>query len=275
MRTASTPAPIDPTLTASNRPQPTRVRVGCAGWSLPAAERARFGGGASVLAAYATRFDAVEVNSSFYRPHRRSTWQRWADSVPPGFRFSAKLPRAITHEARLQAVGPLLDEFVGQVEGLGDRLGALLVQLPPSLRFDAAVAARFFAMLGRRSAAAVVCEPRHRSWFGEQAQDLLQRHRVQRAGVDPAVPLPAATIPSADGALRYWRWHGSPRIYYSAYGEDRLAAMAAAVRAEAVAGTETWCVFDNTAAGHAVPDALHFQQSCASPPTPPRSARPR
>ncbi len=245
-------------------PVAARVRVGCAGWSLPAAQRARFGAGDSVLAAYATRFDAVEVNSSFYRPHRRATWQRWADSVPAGFRFSAKLPRSITHEAGLHAVGPLLDEFIGQVDGLGERLGALLVQLPPSLAFDAAVAARFFAMLGRRSAAAVVCEPRHRSWFGERAQDLLRRHGVQRAGVDPPVPLAAAAEPSADGALRYWRWHGSPRTYYSAYGEARLAAMAASACAEAAEASETWCVFDNTAAGHAVADALLFQRLCAA-----------
>jgi len=251
-------APPDPSTQATD----VRVRAGCAGWSLPAAQRARFGAGASVLAAYATRFDAVEVNSSFYRPHRRATWQRWADSVPADFRFSAKLPRSITHDAGLRAAGPLLDEFIDQVEGLGERLGALLVQLPPSLAFDAATAARFFAMLGRRSAAAVVCEPRHRSWFGERAQALLRRYGVQRAGVDPAVPLAAAAQPSADGALRYWRWHGSPRTYYSAYGEARLAAMAAVAYAGASTAREIWCMFDNTAAGHAVADALHFQQLC-------------
>lgn len=240
--------------------EPARVRVGCAGWSLPSTERARFGSADSVLAAYATRFDAVEVNSSFYRPHRRSTWQRWAQSVPAGFRFSAKLPRAITHDSRLHAVGPLLDDFIDQVEGLGDRLGALLVQLPPSLSFDAAIAARFFAMLDRRTSAALICEPRHRSWFGESAHDLLRRYGVHRAGVDPAVPLAAAARPSTSGALRYWRWHGSPRVYYSAYGEERLAAMVAAVCAETVTGLETWCIFDNTASGHAVPNALRFHE---------------
>ncbi|WP_155518861.1 DUF72 domain-containing protein, partial [Xanthomonas euvesicatoria] len=72
-----------------------RVRCGCAGWSIPAADRAQFGEGASVLQRYATRFDAVEINSSFYRPHRASTYARWADSVPEDFRFSVKLPRSI------------------------------------------------------------------------------------------------------------------------------------------------------------------------------------
>lgn len=239
-------------------PRAVAVRIGCAGWSLPAAQRARFGAGDSVLAAYATRLDAVEINSSFYRPHRRATYQRWAASVPAQFRFSVKLPRAITHDAGLRGAGPMLDAFLAQAGGLGDKLGALLVQLPPSLRFDAAVAARFFAMLARRTDAAVVCEPRHRSWFDPRAQEALRRHGVQRAGVDPAVPVAAAAAPSPHGRLRYWRWHGSPRTYYSEYGQTRLAAMAAAVRAQAA--VESWCIFDNTAAGHAVADALRLRE---------------
>lgn len=234
------------------------LRVGCAGWALPAPHRARFGAGDSVLAAYATRFNAVEINSSFYRPHRRATYERWAATVPDGFRFSVKLPRSITHEAGLQRVGPLLDAFIEQVDGLGDKLGVLLMQLPPSLRFDAAVATRAFAMLRRRSPVPVVCEPRHRSWFEERATAMLRDHRVQRAGVDPPVPSAAAARPSADGDVRYWRWHGSPQIYYSGYGVERLRAMADAVRADL--GADTWCIFDNTAQGHAVDDALNFQQ---------------
>lgn len=241
---------------------PQRLRIGCAGWSLPAASRSHFGAGDSVLQRYASRFDAVEINSSFYRPHRRATYERWAASVPDGFRFSVKLPRGITHEAGLRSVGEPLAEFVGQVEGLGAKLGVLLVQLPPRLAFDAAVAARFFAMLGRRSAAPAVCEPRHRSWFEPAAQALLQRYRIGRAGVDPALPIAAAATPGAAGGVRYWRWHGSPQVYYSAYGPQRLPAMAQAALASS-GDAEAWCIFDNTAAGHAVEDALALQALCA------------
>lgn len=239
-----------------------RILIGCAGWSLPAAQRARFGAGDSVLAAYATGLDAVEINSSFYRPHRRATYERWAASVPARFRFSVKLPRAITHEAGLHGAGPMLDAFLAQAGGLGDKLGALLVQLPPSLRFDAATAARFFAMLARRSEVPAVCEPRHRSWFQPRAEALLQRYGVQRAGVDPAAPLAAAAEPSPYGRVRYWRWHGSPRIYYSRYPDQRLGALAAALLARAGDGVDRWCVFDNTAAGHAVADALRLSGLC-------------
>ena len=72
------------------------LRVGCAGWSV-ASGRTEFGAGESVLERYATRFDTVEINSSFYRPHRRSTYQKWASLTPDGFRFSVKVPKAITH----------------------------------------------------------------------------------------------------------------------------------------------------------------------------------
>lgn len=240
----------------------SRIRVGCASWALPSAVKSRFGRGDSVLAVYATRFDAVEINSSFYRPHRRSTYQRWSETVPDGFRFSAKLPRSITHDAGLHGVAGPLDTFIDEVSGLGDKLGALLVQLPPGLVFDAATATRFFAMLERRTPAAVVCEPRHRSWFEPAAIELLQRHAVARAGVDPPQPLAAAATPGEAGRVLYWRWHGSPRIYYSGYGEQRLHAMAAAACGKGRAQAETWCIFDNTAAGHAVDDALSFQALC-------------
>src|ERR1043165_5217351 len=117
----------------------TGLYVGCAGWSLPAATRSMFGAGDSMLARYATRFNATEINSSFHRPHKRETYVRWAAIVPAEFRFSAKLPRTITHDARRRGAGRDLDRFAGEVDGLGRKLALLLVQLPPSLPFEARV----------------------------------------------------------------------------------------------------------------------------------------
>ncbi len=82
------------------------ARVGCAGWSIAAAHAHLFDTGSSVLARYATRFNAVEINSSFHRSHKRDTYQRWRDGVPDTFRFSAKVPKWSTHEQRLQQCGP-------------------------------------------------------------------------------------------------------------------------------------------------------------------------
>jgi len=77
-------------------PTQKKIRIGCAGWSIPSRHAPLFGDGDSHLARYATRFDVAEINSTFYRPHQPRTFERWAASVPASFRFSVKLPRAIT-----------------------------------------------------------------------------------------------------------------------------------------------------------------------------------
>jgi uncharacterized protein YecE (DUF72 family) len=239
------------------RHRPIRLRIGCAGWSIASAQRPLFGDGASGLERYATRFDAVEINSSFYRPHRRETYERWAGVVPTDFRFAVKIPKTVSHEARLVGTGALLDAFLGQAQGLGPKLACLLLQLPPSLALDARVAATFFAMLRRRWDGGIACEPRHASWFGAAADRLWERHRIARVGADPA-PLEPARYSTGTKALRYWRWHGAPRMYYSAYDEQALQAMAAEVLGDTPAAAEAWVIFDNTAHGHALPNALRF-----------------
>ena len=249
-----------------------RVRVGCAGWSIPSRDAASFGSGASHLQRYATRFDVVEVNSSFYRPHAAGTYARWAAAVPVRFRFSVKLPKAITHDARLQHCGALLDRFAGEVAGLGGKLGCLLVQLPPSLAFDARVANTFFTMLRRRLEVAVACEPRHASWFDPAVSALWQRHAIARVAADPA-RLPEAALPAGHGPLSYWRLHGSPRMYYDTYDEARLRGMAMNMRA--ANGHVVWCIFDNTAAGHALPNALRLQQLTSTTQSTRKAPQPR
>lgn len=231
------------------------LRVGTAGWTLPRAVAHAFPGAGSHLARYATRFAGAEVNSSFYRPHRRATWARWAATVPPEFRFAVKLPRAITHDQRLVAAEVLLDVFLDEVQGLGDRLGPLLVQLPPSLAFDAEIAAAFFAALRARHAGDVACEPRHESWFNAEADALLRDARVARAGADPA-RWPAAAVPGGWPGLAYLRLHGSPRMYYSAYTRRQLDGIAATLEARLAEGVPCWCIFDNTTLGAATADAL-------------------
>jgi uncharacterized protein YecE (DUF72 family) len=229
------------------------LRVGTAGWSVPRAVAEHFPAAGSALERYAARFDAVEINSTFYRSHRSQTYERWRDSVPPGFRFAVKAPRAITHDARLIGCDDALAAFVAEAGQLGDKLGPLLVQLPPSLRFDAAAAGRFFARLRALSAAPVVCEPRHASWFEPEPDALLAAHRIARAAVDPAGHRLAAT-PGGWRDLAYWRLHGSPQMYYSAYGEQVVGQVHRDIRSHQA--TEAWCIFDNTAAGAAAADAL-------------------
>ena len=233
----------------------TRILVGTAGWTLPRAEQHEFPPEGSHLSRYAARFPLVEINSSFHRPHRASTWARWADETPPHFRFSAKLPKTITHERRLADAEDLIDAFLGEAGALGEKLACLLVQLPPSLALDAAVAERFFAALRARTAAEVACEPRQESWFTGEADALLAGLGVARVAADPA-RVPAAAEPGGARDLVYRRLHGSPRTYYSAYDDAYISALAAHLRTDAQTAREAWCIFDNTAAGAATRNAL-------------------
>jgi uncharacterized protein YecE (DUF72 family) len=237
------------------------VRVGCAGWAIPTSLAERFPGAGSHLARYARVFSTVEINSSFYRPHRPSTYARWAASVPDGFVFSAKVPKEITHARRLVDPEEPLDRFLAEVRSLGDRLGPLLVQLPPSLALDPGVAQRFLTMLRDKHPGPVALEARHASWFTPEAEGMLVAHRVARVAADPA-PVAGADKPAGYGGLVYVRLHGSPRIYWSAYEPAFLDATARLLLREGPA-TAVHCIFDNTAAGAAPVDALSMQARVA------------
>ncbi|VVQ20204.1 hypothetical protein PS914_06436 [Pseudomonas fluorescens] len=232
------------------------VYVGCAGWSLPREHWPTFPEQGTHLQRYASQLTAVEINSSFYRPHRSHTYWRWAQSVPASFRFSVKVPKLITHVQRLQGCELLLDEFLSQCTALGDALGCLLVQLPPSLVYDERIAAAFFQALRQRYAGAVVLEPRHASWLDADA--LLVELRIGRVAADPS-PITGGDMPGGWSGIQYWRWHGSPRIYHSDYDRGRLESLARQVQNPAQAGTTRWCIFDNTASGFALANALTLQ----------------
>jgi uncharacterized protein YecE (DUF72 family) len=209
----------------------------------------------SGLQRYAARFDAAEVNATFYRTPRVGTFGRWVEASPPGFRFAAKIPKAITHERKLVGCADLLDAFLADVVPLASKLGPLLVQLPPSLAFDPSDAAHFFGEFRARFAGQVACEPRHASWFEPQADALLGDHRVARVAADPARHALAA-VPAGWPGLAYWRLHGSPRMYFSPYDDDALQNLARQLTASQA--DEAWCIFDNTASGAAAADALRL-----------------
>jgi len=241
------------------------IRIGTAAWSVPRAATDSFPGAGSHLERYAQVLNCAEINSSFYRSHRAEVYAKWAAQTPAGFRFAVKLPRAITHEGRLRAARAPLQHFVAETSGLGDRLSVLLMQLPPSLPFEPRPARKIFGLLAEMFGGAVVCEPRHASWFEPAADRLMVAARISRVAADPA-RWPAAAVPGgwlgrdADGvgAVVYQRWHGSPRIYFSSYSGDWLQARADELR-RWPKGANRWCVFDNTASGAAAANALELQ----------------
>jgi uncharacterized protein YecE (DUF72 family) len=244
-----------------------RLRFGAAGWGVATRYATEFPAGGSHLERYARRFSAVEITSSFYRHHRLATYQRWAQRVGPEFRFSVKIPKALTHHGHLgHSQNDDLDRFLLETAGLGPKLRVLLVQLPPSLEFVSMDAERFFATLRQRidSRVAVVCEPRHASWNSDAVEALFKEQGVSRAAVDPARWAEDA-LPGGDRRLAYFRMHGSPRIYFSAYERPRLEELARRLEEETQRADEVWCIFDNTAHGHALGDALAVQQALTVP----------
>ena len=237
---------------------PGRIVVATAGWSIPRASAARCPADGTHLQRYSRTFGGTEINSSFHRPHASATYEKWASSTPVHFQFAVKIPRTITHDQQLRRARLPLTQFLDESAGLGHKRGPLLVQLPPSLQFDARVAGRFFGLLRRAYPGFVVCEPRHETWFSSTAEALLVRFEVARVAADPP-PAPGADCPGGWGGIVYYRLHGAPRKYWSRYPRDDIDRLGRAVRA-ASAAADVWCVFDNTASGAALENAWELNE---------------
>jgi uncharacterized protein YecE (DUF72 family) len=268
---------------------PPAIRIGTAGWTLPKQHAQHFPEAGTHLERCAQGFHCVEVNSSFHRPHQVKTWERWARCTPPDFRFSVKLPKAITHTAQLANCGALLQTFFDEVRGLGDKLGPILIQLPPKLAFDEALVHEFFTTIrelhpqhlhnGLNTPASelaggpgfLALEPRHASWFTPPVDRLLRSFEIARVAADPPKASPLAATPGGWPGLCYWRLHGAPRTYYSAYDSKFLKSLAKQIRASSC--TMQWVIFDNTALGHATGNALELIRDLQRAPSPRPASR--
>ncbi len=243
------------------------LHIGTAGWTLPKQHAHHFATEGSHLERCASLLSCVEINSSFHRPHMRKTWERWAASTPADFRFAVKMPKTITHEAKLVNAGALLQRFLEECSGLGAKLGPALIQLPPSLAFEEGVAQEFLTTFRELHGGAAALEPRHASWFAPAVDRLLRGFEVARVAADPPKGSALAARPGGWPDLRYWRLHGAPRTYYSEYGESFLQQFAGQLRDADRKPAETWAIFDNTALGHATANALTLQRlvACEAP----------
>lgn len=237
------------------------IRVGTAGWSIPRAAAGLFPGTGSHLERYARVLNCAEINSSFHRPHARKVYEKWAAATPPHFLFAVKMPRTVTHDAKLRRTRALIERFMGEASGLGEKLGVILVQLPPSLEFNARTVHAFFKLLRRHWHGAVVCEARHETWFTDKSEAVLLRYDIAQVAADPS-KIRAARQPGGWRGATYYRLHGSPRKYWSKYSAERVAGWGAALRA-ADPATDAWCIFDNTASGAAVENAVEMSAICA------------
>ena len=232
-----------------------RLYVGVAGWSILSRYVEQIPLGGSHLERYARHLNAVEINSSFYKSHRIDTYIRWAKSTPVGFRFAVKMPRTVTHERRLVDCDALLDTFAAQISGLGPKLGVVLLQLPPTLAYEAKAAGSFVASLRLRFQMPIAIEPRHASWFAPEVNQWLCECRIARVAADPPI-VPIGGEPGGWRELSYHRYHGSPRTYFSEYDHAALTSLRTFLYQEVASGVPAWCIFDNTGSGAALRNAL-------------------
>jgi uncharacterized protein YecE (DUF72 family) len=234
---------------------PCSIRIGTAGWSLPRQHGNPSEDTSSHLVRYSAILACSEINSSFRRLHRPSTYARWAASTPPEFRFSVKAPGAITHEGGLAPNPDQLQAFLNEVSNLGDKLGPILFQLPPRLSLDELGACQFFDLFRRLFPVGFAAlEPRHSSWFSPAGDRLLREFHIARVVADP--PRSSEGLhPAGCLALTYYRLHGSPRVYYSTYSEEWLSELVPGFTSLQKT-SEVWCIFDNTASGAAIENAL-------------------
>lgn len=213
------------------------------------------------LACYASRFPAVEIDSTFYRLPREGTAAKWADAVPPDFRFAVKGSRLITHLKRLAECREALEAFATRTRGLGDKLDVLLWQLPPTMPADPGRLDSFCRLLGEAMPGRHAFEFRHEGWFDETTYRILRGHGHGLV-VAHSRRWPTAEVVTAD--FVYLRFHGGEEREDSAYSGLELAAWAAKARAWMEKDLDVYAFFNNDEAGYAPRDSANLARLVAS-----------
>lgn len=233
------------------------IRIGTSGWTYPAWRHGFYAGVPQRLwlTHCAEHFTGVEVNATFYRQLKPDTVAGWREKTPPDFAFAVKGHRFITHVHRLADVDEPLTRAKAGLAPLGDKLAAVLWQLPPSLKKDAALLREFGERLRSWPETRHVMEFRHRSWFDDETRAVLADCGLATCISDaPRWPL-WETVTSS---LAYVRLHGHERLYASAYGQERLRPWAEKIRTWLAAGNDVHVYFDNDAEGAAPEDAVRL-----------------
>jgi uncharacterized protein YecE (DUF72 family) len=229
------------------------IRIGCSGWNYRHWRGVFYPEGVPVkrwFEHYSQHFDTVEVNASFYRLPEASTFAKWRDQAPPGFCYAIKAPRTITHMKKLKECDTQVAEFLERARNLGQALGPILYQLPPSLRFDRERLQAFLKLLP--GDLTHVLEFREPSWLADEALALLDAAGVGFCAHD--MPGRAAHR-AATGKLAYVRFHGPTGRYWGRYTEEALADWAEWMHAQQAQGRPVWAYFNNDIEGHAIEDA--------------------
>ena len=250
-----------------------RILLGTSGWDYPEWVGRVYppGGVADRLRYYASLFPIVEVNSTFYRLPPPSVAASWVRRTPAGFRFAAKFPQTITHALRLVGTDEEVARFLAVLKPIRDagRFAAALLQLPPSLPFDAATVRTFYTSLPRDLPVAV--EFRERSWLVPESYALLEEFDLAYVVLDgPHLPIDLRI--TAPFAYVRWHGHGSPTWYDYAYSAEELASWVPRLRTLAEGSDVVYGFFNNHFRGDAATNGRSLAEALGLPP-PPGSSR--
>ncbi len=237
--------------------------IGTSGWNYGAWRQGFYAGlpPRRWLSAYAERFNAVEVNGTFYRQQQVHTYERWKSETPVDFRFAIKAHRFLTHNKKLLFPPASLTMQKEQAAGLGDKLAVVVWQLPKAFKRDDARLLRFAEALQDWPEARHTVEFRHPSWFTGDVADCLARYRLAACQSD------AADWPLWDAVTTdfvYIRLHGHNQTYASAYTDDELEAWSERIRNWLAQNRQIHVYFDNTGEGTAPRNALRLRTLLAA-----------
>jgi len=228
-----------------------QIHVGTSGWNYPHWKEVFYPRelkSKDWLSFYSQRFDTLELNVTFYRGVKAETFEKWRTTVPAGFLFSMKMSRFITHIRRLKVEAESISRFLRGAEALGDKMGVILVQLPPSLEFDQSSMRSFLALLDPRFRYTI--EARHKSFVSDTLFSLLREHNIAWCISETGGRFPYAEELTAD--FVYMRLHGRESLYTSNYSDGELSG----IRDKLVGwGRDCYVYFDNDVSGFAALNA--------------------
>jgi uncharacterized protein YecE (DUF72 family) len=231
--------------------------IGTSGWSYKHWAGLFYPSGtkpAKYLEYYITRFNCVELNSCFYHLPRKTTIVGWLNRTPDDFKFCPKLSRFITHQKRLNEVESPLHRFFELFKEMKHRLGPVLIQLPPGLKFNRSLIKDFLHILTENYGEyKFAIEVRHKSWITDEFFNLLEQHHIAFVIADSGQRFPDQEVVTTD--LVYLRFHGPDKLYASDYPENQLYVYAKKISEWLNSSKEIWVFFNNDFHGYAVKNA--------------------
>lgn len=221
--------------------------IGTAAWTIPKNELESFPQEGTHLERYSKVFNAVEINTSFYKDHLPKSYAKWAAVTPEEFRFSVKLNQRFTHTCDEISMIELSDnlEVIAHLE---EKWRVLLVQFPAGKNFNEERMSKMYKIIRKRFDGIVAVEPRNLTWTAKESLALMNEYNITKVLADPE-KCPGIYM----GEEKYYRLHGSPEIYRSNYTDEYLDDLHQELNAQP---SECWCIFDNTTFGHATSNAL-------------------